>query len=58
MAKKVHTATTVNGKTLADDYAWMRDRSNPDVKAVLESENAYAEYVMQRGRRAPAEEAV
>jgi len=47
VAKKVHTEKTVNGKTLVDDYAWMRERSNPDVKAVLEAENAYAEYVMQ-----------
>ena len=47
VAKKIHTEKTVNGKTLVDDYAWMRERANPDVKAVLEAENAYAEWVMQ-----------
>ena len=29
--------------TLTDDYAWLRERANPDVKAYLEAENAYAE---------------
>ena len=43
VAKKVHTERTLNGKTLVDDYAWLRERSNPDVKAYLEAENAYAE---------------
>src|SRR3974390_3092485 len=47
VAKKVHTEKTVNGKTLVDDYGWMRERSNPEVKAHLEAENAYAEWVMQ-----------
>ncbi len=47
VAKKVHTEKAVHGKTLVDEYAWMRERSNPDVKAVLEAENAYAAYVMQ-----------
>ena len=46
-AKKIHTQKTVNGKTLVDDYAWLRERSNPDVKAQLEAENAYAAYVMK-----------
>jgi oligopeptidase B len=31
---------------LADDYAWLRNKENPDVTAYLESENAYAEAVM------------
>src|SRR5271166_1456717 len=47
VATKIHTQKTVNGKTLVDDYAWLRERSNPDVKALLEAENAYAEYVMK-----------
>src|SRR5215472_12499462 len=47
VATKVHTEKTLNGKTLVDDYAWLRERSNPDVKALLEAENAYAAYVMQ-----------
>jgi oligopeptidase B len=47
VAKKVHTEKTLNGKTLVDDYAWLRERSNPDVKAYLEAENTYAEWVMK-----------
>jgi len=47
VAKIIHTEKTVNGKQLVDDYAWLRERSNPEVKALLEAENAYAEYVMK-----------
>ena len=47
VAARIHTQKTVNGKTLVDDYAWLRERSNPDVKALLEAENAYAAYVMK-----------
>jgi oligopeptidase B len=47
VAKRVPTQKKINGKTLVDDYAWLRERSNPDVKALLEAENAYAEYVMK-----------
>ena len=43
VAKKIHTERTLNGVTLTDDYAWLRERENPDVKAYLEAENAYAE---------------
>ena len=43
VAKKIHTERTLNGVTLTDDYAWLRERDNPDVKAYLEAENAYAE---------------
>ena len=47
VAARIHTQKTVNGKTLVDDYAWLRERSNPDVKALLEAENAYAAYLMR-----------
>jgi oligopeptidase B len=47
VARKIHTEKTVNGKTLVDDYGWLRERSNPDVKALLEAENAYAESVLK-----------
>jgi oligopeptidase B len=43
VANKVHTERTLNGVTLTDDYAWLRERDNPDVKSYLEAENAYAE---------------
>jgi oligopeptidase B len=43
IARKIHTERTLNGVTLTDDYAWLRERANADVKAYLEAENAYAE---------------
>jgi len=46
VARKDHKETTIHGITLVDDYAWMRDKENPDVAAYLEAENAYAEAVM------------
>ncbi|HEY1985128.1 MAG TPA: S9 family peptidase [Terracidiphilus sp.] len=46
VAAKEHTETELHGAILTDDYAWMRDKENPDVIAYLEAENAYAEAVM------------
>ena len=45
-ARKQHTETSLFGLTLTDDYAWLRDKENPEVTAYLEAENAYAESVM------------
>jgi oligopeptidase B len=45
-ARKKHTETRIHGVVLSDDYAWLRDRENPDVTAYLEAENAYAEAQM------------
>src|SRR5215472_2245847 len=46
VAQKNHKETTIHGVTLVDDYAWMRDKENPDVTAYLEAENAYSDAVM------------
>ena len=46
IAAKVPTETALHGATLSDDYAWLRDKENPEVTAYLEAENAYAETVM------------
>ena len=43
VAKKVHTERAINGGVLVDDYAWLRERNNPEVHKYLEAENAYAE---------------
>ncbi|MGA3333974.1 MAG: S9 family peptidase [Terracidiphilus sp.] len=43
IARKQHTETRLHGVVLTDDYAWLRDKENPDVTAYLEAENAYAE---------------
>ncbi len=45
-ARKQHTETSRHGVVLTDDYAWLRDKQNPEVTAYLEAENAYAEAVM------------
>ncbi|HEV2133889.1 MAG TPA: S9 family peptidase [Terracidiphilus sp.] len=46
VARKEHKETTLHGVTLTDDYAWLRDKENPEVTAYLEAENAYAEAEM------------
>src|ERR1700728_3620356 len=45
-AIKHHSETLKHGVRLVDDYAWLRNKENPDVTAYLEAENAYAEAVM------------
>jgi oligopeptidase B len=46
IARKQHTQTVLFGITLADDYAWLRNKQDPEVTAYLEAENAYAEAVL------------
>ena len=43
VAKKVPKSSTIHGETRVDNYAWIREKSSPDVIAYLESENAYAD---------------
>ena len=43
--KKLHYTVT-HGDSLRDDYFWMREKENPDVKRFLEAENAYVDAVM------------
>ena len=47
MAKKVEKIETVHGDKLVDDYFWLRDRKDPEVRAYLEAENTYADSVMK-----------
>ncbi|HEX7253764.1 MAG TPA: S9 family peptidase [Thermoanaerobaculia bacterium] len=47
MAKKVEKTETVHGDRLVDDYFWLRDRKDPEVRAYLEAENTYADSVMK-----------
>ncbi len=42
-----HTEKTLHGRTLVDDYAWLREKENPDVTTYLEAENAYCAEVME-----------
>jgi oligopeptidase B len=46
-AKKIRTETTLHGDTRVDDYAWLREKENPEVIAYLEAENAYTDAVLK-----------
>jgi oligopeptidase B len=46
-AKKVPHVTEINGHKMVDNYAWLREKSNPEVRAYLEQENAYTDAVMK-----------
>ncbi|ADW68606.1 S9 family peptidase [Granulicella tundricola] len=41
VARRQPIPTTLHGQTLHDDYAWMRDKSSPEVIAHLTAENAW-----------------
>jgi oligopeptidase B len=47
VAKKAPKSTEINGHTLVDNYYWLRDKKNPEVKAYLEAENVYTDAVMK-----------
>ncbi len=46
IAARKPTVHTAHGDERVDDYHWLRDRENPEVRAYLEAENAYADAVM------------
>jgi oligopeptidase B len=46
-AKKQPKVTNIHGQALTDNYSWLRDKPNPDVKAYLEAENEYTSAVMK-----------
>ncbi len=46
IAEKRPVTTTIHGRTIVDEYAWLRDRDDPATMAYLDAENAYAEAVM------------
>jgi len=47
VAKRVPRASEIHGERRVDDYAWLREKGDPDVRAYLEAENAYADAVMK-----------
>jgi oligopeptidase B len=47
VAKKVPKVTEINGRKLVDNYFWLRDKQNPEVKAYLEAENTYTDAVLK-----------
>ena len=46
VARPLHTETTLHGHTLVDDYAWLREKENPEVISYLQAENTYCDAVM------------
>lgn len=47
VARRVPHTVTLHGDTREDEYAWLRERENPEVLAYLEAETAYARAVMR-----------
>jgi len=47
VAKRVPRITSRHDRRIRDDYGWLRDRDDPDVRAYLEAENAYTEAAMR-----------
>ncbi|MFN8358445.1 MAG: S9 family peptidase [Candidatus Kapaibacterium sp.] len=46
IAAKIPHSTTIHGRTLVDNYAWLRGKEKPEVIEYLNQENAYTESVM------------
>src|SRR4029077_4371540 len=47
VAKKIPHVTEINGRKMVDNYFWLREKANPEVRAYLEQENAYTDAVMK-----------
>ncbi len=47
VAKKLPKITEIHGRKLVDNYYWLREKANPEVKAYLEAENAYTDGIMK-----------
>ena len=47
VAKKSPKTTEIHGYKLVDDYFWLREKKDPEVKVYLDAENAYADAVMR-----------
>ena len=47
IAKRVPTSVVLHGEVRSDDYAWLRDKENPDVIAYLDAENRYTAEIMR-----------
>ncbi len=48
VANKSPRVTEINGVKLVDNYYWLRDKANPEVRAYLEAENVYTDAVMKQ----------
>ncbi len=46
LADKQPKLSTIHGDTRQDDYFWLREKANPEVKEYLDAENAYSEQIL------------
>jgi oligopeptidase B len=46
-AEKQPKSINLHGDTWTDDYFWLREKTNPKVKAYLDAENAYADAILK-----------
>ncbi|WP_392452326.1 S9 family peptidase [Corynebacterium dentalis] len=56
VAAKVPFTRSFHGRDFADDYEWLRDKDNPDVRAYLNAENEYT--AARTSHLKPVEDAV
>jgi oligopeptidase B len=54
-ARRQPAPTTLHGHTLVDDYAWMRDKTSPEVLEYLRAENAHTAAFMEPTKELQAE---
>ena len=47
VARRVAKVDVVHGDRREDDYFWIRDKKDPEVKAYLEAENAYTDAILE-----------
>ena len=47
VAKKDPKVIEINGHKLVDNYFWLREKKNPEVKAYLDAENTYTDALMK-----------
>ena len=47
VARRAPRVDVIHGDRRVDDYAWLRDRTDPEVAAYLSAENAYIDAVMK-----------
>src|SRR5215471_379196 len=47
VAKRVPKTSTLHGETRVDDFFWLRQKTNPEVLAYLQAENAYTDTILR-----------
>lgn len=50
VAARREVTVTRQGETLTDEYAWLRDKDDPEVRAYLDAENRWAEVALAPSR--------